>query len=279
MRTENFFVSRFLIFVFVVSAMFVSSCTDDDSDDGDDKPITKEMSIALGADQEVPPVFNRTESGTSNIKIYMDTTLAFNITVNNVKSGDQLTVAHIHVGGPVETGSPIVVLVDNNKIKFSGNKASGTIELTTEQFNQLKGDGDFYVNVHSVQLPDGISRGQLNKSFRFVSNVNLTPLANPSRPETGTAIFRLTNDSVLHYKITVNNLLSSDALTSANIHMGAAGGSGDVVIPLITGSTGFGVARTLKLTASQVNSLLNSQVYVNVKSNQLAVELLRGQIR
>jgi hypothetical protein len=261
---------------FILSGFFIASCSKDNSPD---RPSVKDVSVNMSAKQEVPPVKNRNETGSAHIVLFPDSTLAFSLDVSGLASGDQLTVAHIHTGGPVESGSPVIVLVDNSTIKFNGTSASGTIKLTSSQYHDYTGTGDFYVNIHSNQFPDGLLRGQIGKTFSLVMNVDLTPLANPGRPETGSAILRVTSDSTLFYKVTVSNLLSGDALTAATINSGAAGGSGSVLLSLYSQASDFGTAKSMKLSASQMNSLMNAQLYVNVQSSQLPIELVRGQIR
>jgi hypothetical protein len=264
------------LFALVLSGLFMTSCKKSDSPD---RPSVRDVSINMSAKQEVPPVKNRNETGSAHIVLFPDSTLAFSFSVSGLASGDQLTVAHIHTGGPVESGSPVIVLVDNSTIKFNGTNASGTIKLTSSQYRDYTGSGDFYVNVHSSQLPDGVLRGQIGKTFSLVMNVDLTPLANPGRPETGTALLRVSSDSTLYYKVIVSNLLMGDVLTSASINSGAAGGSGAVLLSLYSQASDFGKAKSVKLSASQMNSVMNSQLYINVQSTQLPVELLRGQIR
>jgi hypothetical protein len=77
----------------------------------------------------------------------------------------------------------------------------------------------------------------------------------------------------------VNNLTTGDILTASQINVGKTGIVGPVVIPLYTGSADYNTAKSLKLTSSQVNFLQNMEVYVSVNSQQVANELLRGQIR
>jgi len=256
----------------------LGSCNKDDENVG---TIVKERTVELDSKQEIPTVADRNEKGTANLKVFADSTLTFSITVSNLDGTDQLTVAHVHTGSPVESGSPIVTLVDNSTIKFQGNKASGKVKLNSSQFNSLKDDegDDLYVNIHSTKLPLGLVRGQLGQTITFAQNVALTPNSNALRPETGMAILRMTKDSTLFYKVTVNNLTEGDVLSTAQINVGAAGVTGPSLLSLYTMSTDFDTEKSVKLTSSQANFLLNSEIYVSVSSTQLPDELLRGQIR
>lgn len=277
-QVNKFFNSRTSLFVFTVSALFLAGACKDDDDGGGN--MVKERSVEMETAQEIPTVPDRTEKGTANFKLYDDSTLNFNISVSNLKGSDQLTVAHIHTGGPVETGSPIITLVDNSSVKFQGSSASGTIKLNSTQFNSIKGEAEnFYVNVHSTEYPLGLVRGQLDMDITYAQNIAMTPLTNTLRPETGTAIFRMASDSTLHYKVSVENLTTGDVLTTAQINVGATGVVGPAVIPLYATGTEFNTHKSMKLTGSQVQFLINSQVYVVANSEQVPNELLRGQLR
>lgn len=203
----------------------LSSCKDDD----DDKNLIKERTVSLDSKQEIPTVRERNEKGTTSLRLYGDSSLVFNIVVTNLDGTDQLTIAHIHSGSPVESGPPVITLVDNSTVKFQGSAATGTIKLNASQYDIVNNGGNFYVNVHSTKLPLGLVRGELDKEITFAQNIDLTPTTSTLRPETGTAFLRMSKDSTLHYKITVNNLTPGDILTAAQINVGAAGISGPVV--------------------------------------------------
>jgi hypothetical protein len=271
--------SRLFILALLVSGAgaLLSSCKDDDDDDG--ASVVKEKTVQMETTQEIPTVPNRTEKGTAEIKLFSDSTLQFNISVSNLDGTDQLTLAHIHTGGPVDVGAPLVVLVDNSTTKFQGSGASGKVKLNSSQFYALKNGDEFYVNVHSTKFPVGLLRGQMDKTITFAQNLDLTPISNPLRPETGTAILRMGKDSTLFYKVTVNNLTAGDALTNAQINVGASGVTGPAVINLYTMASDFDTPKSMKLTGSQVEFLTKSQVYLMVNSQQVTNELLRGQLR
>lgn len=261
----------------IASAMVFVAC---DKNSSDSKTLVKDRTVQLETVQEIPTVSNRNEKGTANLKLYEDSTLNFKLSVSNLDGTDNLTVAHVHTGGPAESGSPVILLVDNSTTKFNGGSASGVVKLNTSQFQALKSeDGNYYVNIHSTKLPMGLVRGQLDKTFAYSQNVDLTPVKNPLRPETGTAILRLTPDNTLYYKVTVNNLTAGDTLVNAQINVGATGVDGPSVISLYNSSSEFDTAKNMSLTSSQAEFLKNSEVYIIVTSKQISGELLRGQIR
>lgn len=271
--------SKSSFFALIISLAVVSftSCKDDDDDDG--ASLIKERTVQMETHQEIPTVPGRSEKGTAEIKLYSDSTLNFNISVSNLDGSDQLTLAHIHTGGPVDVGAPLVVLVDNSTLKFQGSSASGTVKLNSSQFYALENSDEFYVNVHSNKFPVGLVRGQLNQTITFAQNLDLTPISNPLRPETGNAFLRMAKDSTLFYKVTVNNLTPGDILANAQINVGATGVTGPSVITLYTSAAEFDTQKSVKLNASQVQFLTNSEVYITVNSQQVTNELLRGQLR
>ena len=73
---------------------------------------------------------------------------------------DTITAAHIHVGGPAETG-PVIVPLDNP----SGDTLTwtATAQLSTADLASLL-EGNTYFNVHSTGFPDGFIRGQIPAS-------------------------------------------------------------------------------------------------------------------
>ena len=77
----------------------------------------------------------------------------------NVSGLEAVTAAHIHTGGPGETGGPIVTLEAPE-----GGTSGGCAQITAEVANALLGNpGGYYVNVHTRAFPQGAIRGQLNK--------------------------------------------------------------------------------------------------------------------
>jgi hypothetical protein len=95
----------------------------------------------------------------------------------------------------------------------------------------------------------------------------------------GIAILRLTSDMKLHYRINIQKVDDGDMLMAAHIHYGAAGVNGGVAIGLASSENDFGVNKTIQLTATQYNLLLNDALYVNIHSMMYPNGSIRGQIR
>ena len=99
-----------------------------------------------------------------------------------------------------------------------------------------------------------------------------------NRTETATATLELYSDNTLKYNIVVSGLASGDALAAAHIHLGNAGVSGAVYIPLAGTFAGSTISGTATLTAGQADTLKTQETYVNVHTTQVAGGLIRGQV-
>ncbi len=268
------------LFILLISAISFVSCDDDDDDDSVGKTLVETFDVALNTMNEIPAVSGRYEMGMATMMLYSDNSLEFTIMVNNLAESDALTAAHIHMGDVVSTGDVLVGLVNGMDISFSENTAKGTVMLTQDQVNMLKGEYPKYVNVHSTEVPAGLVRGQIGEEITQAYNVSMSPMYEVpvvmGRNETGWAVLRVVGD-MLYYNVTVENLAASDMITMAHIHEGMSNANGDVFLPLNVEN--MGTMQMLTLTAEQKTKLMNDYLYVNVHSNEVASGLLRGQIR
>jgi hypothetical protein len=99
----------------------------------------------------IAPVDASLEVGTGTFTL-TESGLQYDITVRNLSSS--LTAAHFHLGAAGVNGDIL------QSISFSGNRATGTWALTTDQRNAVL-RGQIYVNVHTTNHPDGEIRGQV----------------------------------------------------------------------------------------------------------------------
>jgi len=109
----------------------------------------------LSGAQEVPPA---TTPATGNAELMLNTntnTLRWKVTYSGLTG--PATAAHIH--GPAPRGANAGVVVP-----FSGNLNAqpmmGEQTITPEQATALA-NGQWYVNIHTAQFPNGEIRGQL----------------------------------------------------------------------------------------------------------------------
>ena len=80
------------------------------------------------------------------------------------------TTAHIHLGSKGTNGLDLATLFDNPE-SFSNNEVTETGELTKESglFEYVTDlttpmtDGDLYVDIHTIQKPEGELRGQITE--------------------------------------------------------------------------------------------------------------------
>jgi hypothetical protein len=266
---------KFTIFLFLTISLV--SCGSDD--DGPTVLVLETFTLNLSVENEIPAVPGRTETGTAVITIFDNNTLGFTITVNNLDAADALTAAHIHSGDLVSSGDVIIGLVNGTDISFNGNSANGTIAVTDAQIASIQGN-NVYLNVHSTNVPSGLVRAQLDQTITFSKNVVLSP-ANEvpvvtGRFETGWAIIRVNSDNDMYYRIIIENLSATDAITMAHIHKGDATENGEVRKALDI--TELNTSKTLTLTVDELDLITQLSSYINVHSTEVGSGLLRGQL-
>jgi len=257
----------------ILAASFASCSKDDPA-----KELVQRFEIALSAQNAVPGMNGRNETGNAVLELFEDNSLEFSITVNDLWSADNLTAAHIHIGDILSTGGVLVGLVDGEDIAFSGDMASGTILLSAEQASSLMAQENLYVNVHSEQAPPGLVRGQIGVTIDQAYNVWMTSSVS-GRNETGVAHVRVVG-TTMYYMMTVADLSGTDQIVAAHIHEGATGVDGGVLVGFAVGSNAdLGVVKQIDLSADQVSALGQNDLYINVHSAEAQPGLIRGQIR
>jgi hypothetical protein len=98
-------------------------------------------------------------AGSGNITVVVDPPKGTACYIMNVSGLTEVTAAHIHTGGPGETGGPVVTLTAPQD-GTSGSCVQVTPEVSAAL---LANPGGYYVNVHTRAFPSGAIRGQLNK--------------------------------------------------------------------------------------------------------------------
>ena len=103
-----------------------------------------------------PP--DRSGSGTANFTLTDTGTFSYTVSYSGL-SGNS-TAAHIH--GPAQPGFDAGVLFPLQGGTFGNTSGSfnGSVTLNPTQIAQLN-NGDWYVNIHSVNFPVGEIRGQI----------------------------------------------------------------------------------------------------------------------
>lgn len=268
---------RLITTILAATAIF-TSCKK--SDTAPEAQLVKEIMVSLAAANENPQPTGRTEKGMATIKVYNDNSITVDASITGFASTDNLTLAHIHAGDPVTNGPVVLDLMP----VFSGSTLKSSVKnIRTSLIDSLKaGTAQLYLNIHSTQVGSGIVRGQLFNEVIFAASVGLSganEVPSVTTTATGMALLRITADNKLYSKVTVSNLESTDALSAAHIHSGAAGANGGVLIGICESATDFGMTKIFSPSATILNSIKNDALYVNVHSTMRPSGVIRGQIR
>lgn len=123
---------KLTLYTLGASALMLGATSCEDENGSGNGDVVKEWTIALSGKQEVPSN-NRSETGTAHLVLYSDNELKYEITVDGLASGDELTMAHVHTGDPVTSGPVSITVVDGENRTFSGNTAMGSVILQQEE--------------------------------------------------------------------------------------------------------------------------------------------------
>lgn len=128
------------------------------------------FSAPLTGMEEVPPV-NTNSTGISIFELLNSNTLNYKLNVTNM---DNIKAAHIHLGNFSENGDVVATLFNSSKTPtdiINGTLVEGQIttanlqgplkEKTIPDLVQLINSTQTYVNIHTVEYPNGEIRGQL----------------------------------------------------------------------------------------------------------------------
>src|SRR3546814_51540 len=259
---------KLVLYSVSAAALLVAATSCEDDDGSGNGNVVQEWNIALSGELEVPST-NRTETGTAHLVLYSTNELKYEIMVNELASGDELTMAHVHTGDPVTSGPVAITIVDGDTRTVAGTSASGMITLTQEDVDLLMGDS-IYFNVHSTQVPSGLIRGQIDQEIIFADDISLdsdneVPPVAVNEAE-GEAFIRLTADNVLFYKVREVETTLPDPITAGHIHEGAAGTNGSVEIDLSFTQEDINTTKKVTLNSGQHDLLLNEDTYFNLHS-------------
>jgi CHRD domain len=118
---------------------------------------THTMTIELSGGAEVPGPGDTDGSGSAKLTINHDKgEVCYDITVKDIQ---EPTAAHIHVGAADKSGGPKVTFK-----KAADGSWKGCVSADKALLNDLmQNPGNYYVNVHNNEFPNGALRGQLGK--------------------------------------------------------------------------------------------------------------------
>lgn len=157
-----------------VAAGTVASCSDDDNNvstgtggtggsgtggtsaGGTGGINASTYSMQLTGAQEVPM---NASAGTANVTVILNRNNgAVTVTGSFSSLSSNATAAHIH--GPAAVGANGPILVPLTVPSTTAGSVVGTATMSTVQMNDMLG-GQTYVNIHSVDFPDGEIRAQI----------------------------------------------------------------------------------------------------------------------
>lgn len=154
--------------------------------------------------------------------------------------------------------------------------------LTSAQVTSFN-SGSLYYNVHSSAYPGGEIRGQIDtvKSIFSTSDTVSTLLTGgqetPSVTTNASGIGTVSVEAGTN-KISGGVVTRGVIGTTAHIHVGATGVPGAIIIPLSGGPTVWMVPDNTFLTAGQLTSFINGELYYNVHSATYPDGEIRGQL-
>lgn len=218
--------------------------------------------VKLTGLQQVPPVMTLgTGLGFFWLAKHNDR-LSFNVTLDGLSS--PITGVHLHEG-PAGVSGGVVKDLD---AYLNGNSISGSFDTITF-LSQLINDS-IYINVHTVNNPNGEVRGQLTLmpyvyyDGALTGSQQVPPVATTA---IGEAVLKMNHTfDTLWYDVQTNGL--SGAITDAHFHLGSVGTSGGVVVGIpsmnIVGNVISGYLTGVDLQDSFVHRLNEGAIYINI---------------
>lgn len=190
------------------------------------------------------------------------------------------TAAHIHAGAAGVAGSVVVTLPTPNAEGIADGCVSGLDTAVLQDIHD--NPGDYYVNVHTADFPDGAVRGQLELPPVSL-HANLTGEAEvpgPGDPDGGgiaDLAISVADGEVCGF-IGVDSIATASA---AHIHSGAIGVAGGVVVTLPTpGADGVADGCVSGIDPAVLQAIVDAptEYYVNVHNPEFPDGAVRGQL-
>lgn len=237
----------------------------------------REWKVDMNAAYTIPTNTGKTAHAWSLLYLMDNNKLYYDIYFNVPSVGDNLSAIKLYKGNAAENGTEFLS-IDNPG--FADNKAKGSLQLTQAQADSLKANGNYYMVVNSTQSPNGLVRGQVDKTVTYAIDVdllasNITPVA-PVTTANGKAYIRVLSDNSIITQVVINNLPVTDALTTTNIIKTIGGAT---LFPLAAVPADYNIAKTAASNAATVTSLKADNLNILVKSTLYPNGLLKGTIR
>ena len=234
--------------------------------------IGREVSTAqLSSAQELP---SNSSTATGNGLFGFDP-LTKKFTARLALTGMNATMAHIH-NGAVGSNGPILFPLSET-VAGSGIWVSAVDAVLTDAQVTLLNSGALYFNAHSSAFPGGEIRGQIARNVRVVQMASSQEV--PATLSTATGTGTLIVDPFTR-AASGSFIVTGMTATMGHIHLGAAGASGGIIIPMTsTGANVFSVPTGITFTADQFKAFKQGGLYFNAHSAAFPTGEIRGQIR
>ncbi len=269
------------------ASFLLFSCSKENQDKVTSEVI-REWSIGIAARNVLPAPLGRRDTGTVRLQLLNDNSLRFELRVNTLSNNNVINGVRLKAGDPVTNGATLIDFSPFSKY-FAANSLGGDAYGVVTNIRQslfdslLTINNRLYVELTSVQLSNGLARGQLNERVQFAADVALSgdqevPPVNTKVK--ATAWIRMTTNFKLYSRITVTDNEVTDPLNRAHIHRGARGTNGAVFVNLAQTEAEFNSSVVTTVDQAIYNSIINeSKLYINAHSVLFPTGKLRGQLK
>ena len=151
------------IIAVIIAALALAAAISDLTDSEVFAQEGQKFTAQLSGQEEVPPT-NSQATGMAEFTV-VGQTIEYTVNASNIQG---VTGGHIYLGKPGENGFILATLFKNdsptNEVSETGSitSASGAFQYVTDLTTPMS-DGETYVNINTVQNPDGEIRGQITE--------------------------------------------------------------------------------------------------------------------
>lgn len=205
-----------------------------------------------------------------------ETLMAFQVLVD-VSMISGVSAVHVHDGDIGRNGDVAYSLAEG----ASGTYVLGETALTSDLIDDLR-DGDWYINVHTSDFPDGEVRGQIVNATTAIVTFDLSGSQEvPAVSTTASGYAYVTVDTADYDVDLVVYTNGVDDTIMAHIHTGVRGENGPVLVALEQSMDDPGIwmtAEGTELNETIFGVLASGGHYVNIHTPANPSGELRGQI-
>jgi hypothetical protein len=249
--------------------------------------------------QEVPFIFDTPATGSFNVVldgnvlaiagIFNDLTSPLSSIGTVDGEGNPASAVTLHLGAFGTNGDIIRNLTVINSGDNSG-RFDGRFELTAEEIAAIEA-GDFYINLHTSNNPNGELRGQIRLAEDDLGTIFDLSLeetqevpALADSPASGSFNATLEDDRLSIIGIfgdLSSSLAAVEGAGTVNLYLGSSGENGTIIGSLTVNDNGDNsgsFSGSFELTTEQLAAVRSGDLYVNVHTANNPAGELRGQV-